>query len=388
MKNVLYVHRTQGSAVEAVHINGIADNLETLGYKVNFLSPLGDKKPGQVENKKSPVKKKSFLNWFSSQMPEFLFEIVEIFYNVIGIFKGSKRNKENKITFIYERYAIFSIVGVVLAKKYNCPILLEVNYTSLSPLVRKRTRLFKPLARLVDQWVFNNVTAIVAVSGRLKNQLIDDYNISPEKVEVIANAANPEHFKPVKINNSTCCTIGFVGGFYPWHGLDLLVDAIIILKSKNQNIQCLLIGDGPELPKIKSRIEKLSLTEYFTFPGRISHKKLAEYVDKFDIGIMPDSNDYGSPMKLFEYMAAGIPYVAADYPPISEITTNQGKLFEIKNVNSFAEALLAYTEDAKARQLAGGNGRELVENHFNWKQNTYRSIEHLAKCNVITTRNH
>ena len=320
-------------------------------------------------------------------MPEFLFEIVEIFYNVIGILKGSKLIKKNKISFIYERYAIFSIVGVILAKKYNCPILLEVNYTSLSPLVRKRTKLFKPFARFVDQWVFNNVTAIVAVSGRLKKQLIDDYNISPEKVEVIANAANPEHFKPVKINNSTCCTIGFVGGFYPWHGLDLLVDAIIILKSKHQNIQCLLIGDGPELPKIKSRIEKLSLTEYFTFPGRISHKKLAEYVDKFDIGIMPDSNDYGSPMKLFEYMAAGIPYVAADYPPISEITTNQGKLFEIKNVNSFAEALLAYTEDVEARQVAGGHGRDLVENYFNWKQNTSRSIEHLAKCNVITTRN-
>jgi glycosyltransferase involved in cell wall biosynthesis len=178
----------------------------------------------------------------------------------------------------------------------------------------------------------------------------------------------------------TGCVIGFVGGFYPWHGLSLLVEAMVILKKQKQDVNCLLIGDGPELAKIKSKIAQLGLENYFTFPGRIAHHELARYVEQFDIGIMPDSNNYGSPMKLFEYMAAGIPFVAADYSPIVEITTNQGELFEKKNVVSFAQALIKYTNNESIRVNAGAKGRQKVEQYFNWEKNASRTVLHLQKC--------
>jgi hypothetical protein len=168
VKNVLYLHRTQGSAVEAVHINGIADNLEKLGFHVDFFSPSGTIKPGQVTGKHPIPQKKSILSWLSAKIPEFLFEIIEWLYNILAYIKVSRLYGSQKFDFIYERYAIFSVIGILLTNKFNCPIVLEVNYTSMSPLVRQRTNIFKPLAKWVDGWVFKRATAIIVVSGQLK----------------------------------------------------------------------------------------------------------------------------------------------------------------------------------------------------------------------------
>lgn len=386
MKNLLYIHRTQGNGVEAVHINGIADNCQELGYNVSFLSPAGKEKPGkaQASAKQTQEQKQSFAQWLSAHMPEFLFECVEIFYNIVAFFRG---RQYESIDIIYERYAIFSVVGILLGKHFNCPVALEVNYTSLSPLVRARTSFLKPLAKRFDQWIFKRATAIIAVSGTLKAQLINDFGIDADKITVIANAADPKLFTVAEKKTAPECVIGFVGGFYPWHGLSLLVDAVKILIEREQKVKCLLIGDGPELDAIKSKVQSYNLEEFFSFPGRIPHAELTSYVAEFDIGVMPDSNDYGSPMKLFEYMAAGIPFVASDYPPIVEICHGQGLVFEKNNVDSFVEALFEYTNSFEKRSKAGTCGRNLVLEQFNWKNNAQRTIAHVEHCYAVDGEN-
>jgi hypothetical protein len=183
MNSVLYVHRTQGEGVEAVHILGIARSLETLGYFVDFLSPAGNTRPRTLSesNKK---KKRKFLSLVSKNMPEIFFELGEIFYNVYVYMLSGKYTKNGAYSFVYERYAIFSIVGYLIASKKKCPLVLEINYTSRSPLVRKRSKILKPFARMVDKWLYERTDAFVAVSTQLKNELINEYGVKERIIEV------------------------------------------------------------------------------------------------------------------------------------------------------------------------------------------------------------
>lgn len=378
MNKILYVHRTQGRAVESVHILGITHGFEKLGYTVDFLSPAGGERPGSDSSKsnKQPAKMNA-LSWLSANIPEIVFELGELFYNIYAYVLGRKYLKRGGYSFIYERYAIFSIVGLLFSRKLKCPLVLEINYTSRSPLVRSRSRFFQPLATKVDNWLFNKADAFAVVSSELKLELINEFGVNENRISVIPNACDPARFCPKewKRKNGSICNIGFIGGFYPWHGVSLLLDAAHLMIKEGMKVHFLLVGDGPELDGICSKINSLGIERFFTLTGRIAHMDIPEYLDKFDIGVMPDSNMYGSPMKLFEYMAASIPYVAADYPPIVEITNGQGVLFKKNTAKSLRNALEKLVRDAELRKQLGMRGRYFVEQKYNWIQNSKMTLD-------------
>jgi glycosyltransferase involved in cell wall biosynthesis len=389
MLNVLYLHRTRGQGVEGVHIRGIIDSFKTLGNSVIIVSP-GDDNKNNNENKNPGVKQENrklnkIFRIISEKTPEIIFELIEIAYNVIAARKIKAVKKLYDFELIYERYAFFGIMGAIYANKWHIPLILEINYTTKNDLVRKRSVILKPFSRAAERWVLRQAAGLVVVSSFIKEQLVNEYDIPSEKIKITPNAADPELFRmnisPIKtvsgVNIEEKKVCGFVGGFYPWHGVDLLINAFSDISDKAENAVLLLIGDGPERGNIKEKVKELKLENKVIFTGEIPHKELPKYVAAFSVGIMPDSNNYGSPMKIFEYMALGKPVVAPDYGPILDviISGTQGLVFEKNDRHSLSKVLLKIFTDEQLLITMGHEARKCIEKERNWLNNTKMSLE-------------
>lgn len=402
--NIVYLHRTQGGGVEGVHIWSIVESFKKLGHSVVVVSPSGIQSNRNFSDSKSQNsggvprkrKKNTIFHYISLYMPELMFEIVELAYNIVLAKRIRAMVERQKIDLIYERYAIFSTAGSSISSRYGIPHILEVNYTASTPLVRERSRLLKPLAIKLDARIFSRTNSIVAVSSYLKKQLIDVYGLGSDKIEVIPNAADPEKFLPGIKPVVECCgyplkdskVIGFVGGFYPWHGLDLLVSAFGLISEDIPSAKLLLIGDGPESEKIKSKVRNLSLEDKVIFAGKIEHNNLPNFVAAFDVGVMPDSNEYGSPMKIFEYMSMAKPVIVPDYGPLRDVIDhgNQGMIFKKRDVDALSKCFSEVLSNDDLRKRLGENARNYIIQQQNWMNNAKRTLDSFSE-KLTQTRN-
>jgi len=374
--NIVYIHRTKGKGVEGVHINEITRQLTAMGHRVEMVAPVDT----VDEDAREKPRVSSF--GFSRNVPELLFELFEIAYNWLGYRKLSRLSRRNPVDLVYERYAIFSVFGVFFARRRHIPIVVEANYTADLPLVRKRSALLMPLARRLDRYIFTGATRIVAVSSYVKKHLVVTHAIDEDKILMLPNAADPEKFSLVEIDPAnTEKTIGFVGGFYPWHGVAMLVKGFADLVPEFPDARLCLVGDGPERTAIEQQVETLGVAHLVDFTGQVTHENLAEQMAKFYIGVMPDSNVYGSPMKIFEYMSMGVPVVAPDYAPILDVVQNgqQGLVFRRQDLDDLVNCLRRILASEKLRGKLSRQARTKIETERNWENNARLSIANLGE---------
>jgi glycosyltransferase involved in cell wall biosynthesis len=386
---IVYVHRTRAQGVEAVHIGQIVQGFRTLGHQVDMLSPVGDYIEHITSAKaRQPARqgKPGLLHRLVDRLPEIAFELMEMAYNAKAVWEGLRRFPRRSVDGVYERYAIFALAGMLLARWWKVPFVIEVNYTSMSPLVRERSALLKPLARWVDGRLFRSATHLLAVSSYLKQHLVEEFGVDPGRVSIVPNAADPAVFDPEQALKAEAPAlppgriIGFVGGFYRWHGLDLLVEAFTRIAAEFPDAHLLLIGDGPMRGEIEALARDKGLTGRVLMPGRIAHAKLVPYVARFDMGVMPDSNLYGSPMKVFEYMSMAVPVVVPDYAPLQDVVTDgqQGRIFRRKDVAHLTQCMAELLRDDTQRRQMGRNARQCVLQTHNWLNNASTSLGFLT----------
>lgn len=356
---ILYIHRTKGIGVEGVHIYSMINALKKQGHSVEVAGPGYEESEGG--------RSKEMMNLSSRYMPELVYEILELLFN----FKtyNQIRAKLRDVDLIYERYAFFGFMGAWAATRHEIPFVIELNYTSLNPLVRKRSRVLMPLCRLVERYVLRRAVSVVCVSSQIVEDVVGNHSVDRARTCLVPNAADPAKFPavPAKRGKPVVC-IGFVGGFYPWHGVDFLVEAFshLIAKSKKQ-YRLVLIGDGPEREKIERLVSEKRLDDMVTMHGYVDHDELSDYMETLDIGIMPNSNDYGSPMKIFEYMAMGIPVIAPDYRPLLDVMdARNGLIFRRNDMQDLIEKIRALGEDETRLRELSGTARAYIENCWNW----------------------
>ncbi len=370
--NIVYIHRTRGEGVEGVHIDEIVRQFVGFGHRVEIVCPVEpDEAGGNRRNQHRDVGRK---------LPEFLFEIAELAYNLLGYYKLARLAQRDDVDLIYERYAIFSVFGVFFARRRRVPIVIEANYTAELPLVRRRTKLLKPLARRLDRYIFAGATRIVAVSSFVRDHLVEFYRVDPDKIRVVPNAADPDKFRFVDRDlGDDPKTIGFVGGFYPWHDVGLLVSAFAELAAEHPAARLCLVGDGPERPAIEAQVADLGIADAVEFTGSVPHGELAERVAPFYVGVMPDSNLYGSPMKIFEYMSMGVPVVAPDYAPILDVVrdAHEGLIFRRRDRDDLVACLRRILASPQLRRDLSLRARNKIETDRNWENNARLSIENL-----------
>ena len=382
-KNVIISHRTQGKGVEAVHLKGIAEGFINSGYDVTFVSP-----PGVIVS--TEESKKGAVSWVAKFLPQLVFELFEIFSNYPIKKKYQQEYAKNGCDLIYERYAFMSWIGVKMANAWKIPLILEVNYTSLDDLcVRKRTKVLKPFLQNIEKYIFKNASLLLPVSSFLAEELIE-MGIDKKRILVSPNAVDLSDAIISEIDNEiknkyifrNGPVIGFVGSFAPWHKVDFLVDACLSLSEQVENLNLLLVGDGPMYQAIEKKLKDCDTLNSILI-GRVGHKSIYKYIQLMDIAVMPHSNNYGSPMKVFEYMAMGKAVVAPDYSPLRDAIDNykDGVLFEPGSFEKFESSLYRLITDEEMRKKIAKNARKRVEQDHNWNNRVKKALKQLESLN-------
>jgi len=379
-------HRTQGQGVEGVHLLGMIHAFERAGVSVTVVSP-----PGVVVGAATAAPRVGGLRgaWrtLAERVPEFVFELMEIAYNVPAFFRIRRALRSSRADALYERYAFFHVAGALAARAAGVPLLLELNYTAETPLYRRRSRLLRPLALAAERFVLRRARVVAAVSSVLSRQVVGR-GIAPERVITIPNAIDPERFRG-EISGAAVRSqygldgvrvVGFTGAFFPWHGVGFLLDVLRELMREIPDTAALLVGDGPERAALEERVRESGLESRVRFAGWVGHENLPGHVAAFDIAVMPDSNEYGSPMKIYEYMAMGKPVVAPRLGPLEDgiVDGETGILFPRRDAAALRAALEKLLRDDRLRAGMGARARDHVLAKHTWDRNAARILEVLG----------
>ena len=376
-RRVLYHHRTQGKAVEGVHIRGITDALRAEGIPVDVIS-LPGADPYATPKAMSPTRQARPWMKLIAKLPEPLFEMAELGYNLVAGWRLRKYlNQHPDVDLIYERYSLFMFITVMVARARRIPVVLEINDSA--SMERVRPLFFLRLAMRIERWVLRQCSGLVFVSGNFRRRLQDVHGQMAPAI-VSHNAANIDKFSftPQQrdqarqrwgLEGSVVC--GYLGAFLPWHAIDQFVHASVDALRANPHLKLLLVGDGITFDAMKSFVEKEGLSAQVVMTGRVAHDEVPGLLAAMDMAVLPSAGDYTSPVKLFEFMACGIPPVAPDLEPIREVLREgeTGWFFKAGNLASAVEMVVRHSQDDAARRKVGQNARDYIARERQWRHN-------------------
>jgi glycosyltransferase involved in cell wall biosynthesis len=177
--------------------------------------------------------------------------------------------------------------------------------------------------------------------------------------------------------------IGFVGSFQPWHDVEGLLRAFSRLYADDHTLRLMLVGDGEPRETLEETTRQLGLESAVVFTGNIPHDSVPDYIAAMDVAVAPynwNKDFYGSPLKLFEYMAAGKPTVAAAIGQIEEVIEHRktGWLYPSGDHEQLADGLASLLYSPESSSAIGAAAREKILTDYTWKAIATRIID-LAK---------
>jgi glycosyltransferase involved in cell wall biosynthesis len=386
----VYHHRTMGRSSQAMHIRSLVEALKANGHEVTIVSPPGVdplRAAGMMPFLRKADRARGLQRvwkYISCECPQFVFEMFELLYNLFLPFRLLPVLWRQPDAVLYERHAYFMFMGVLLGKWLKRSVLLEVN--ELAGFTRARGLILERLARRIDGWVLSRVNHILCVSRVLADEA-QVRGADSKRVHVLPNAIDSNRFQNPKPGRSLRASlglegsivIGHVGLFYRWDRLDVLIEVVGAIRQRHPDIKVLLVGDGPEMDNLKETARRLGMDRDVVIPGPVSRDDVPGYIDAMDICVLPDSNAFGSPIALFEFMAMGKPCVVPDLGPMLDVIDDNttGLLFPHGDYKALEKALLRLVEDSALRNQVGARARQAVYERHTWDANA-RFVVQLA----------
>jgi len=276
---------------------------------------------------------------------------------------------------VYERFSLFSDGGVNAARALGIPHVLEVNAPLREEALRYRTLPHANLAATIERRVFTATDRVFAVSKTLA-RLLEEAGVAAGRIEVAPNAIDPAKF-PIRGRRSKGpFTIGFAGSLKPWHGVEVLLEAFRLALGTIPSLRLVIVGDGPA----RAAVERAGLPkEGFAYRGALSHAETVRLLSRWDVGAAPFlavPDFYFSPLKLAEYMAAGLCPVASDHREIRELLGGgeRGVLVPVGDADALAQALVELAGDPEWAAATGLRAREYVLKERSWNRNAERAL--------------
>jgi glycosyltransferase involved in cell wall biosynthesis len=379
-----------GRSSQAMHIRSLAEALKDAGHQVTIVSPPGVdplKSAGMMPFLRKGDRAVGFQRiwkYISCQCPQFVFEVFELLYNLFLPFRLLPILWRQPDAVLYERHAYFMFMGVLLGKWSKRPIVIEVN--ELAGFTRVRGLIMERLARRIDAWVLSRASYILCVSRVLADEA-QRRGAKGERVHVLPNAIDANRFQfsglgpsvRARLRLESSIVIGHVGLFYRWDSLDRLIEAVKSIREAHRGIKVLLVGDGPEMENLKHDACRLGMEKTVVFSGPVPRDNVAEYIDAMDICVLPDSNAFGSPIALFEFMAMGKPCVVPNLGPMRDVIDHNvtGIMFPHGDYLALEKALLLLVEDSALRNRIGTRAKQTVFERHTWAANA-RFVVQLA----------
>lgn len=258
---------------------------------------------------------------------------------------------------LYERFALHSAAGSAAAQILGIPHLVELNAPLREEAARYRMLEYPGAARQIERLVLSRANLVLPVSDVLAQYA---RRHGARQTMVVPNAAAVDGFALPARDHAKPPVAVIAGTLKPWHGVDTVATAWRLLGSTAPEL--LVVGDGA------GRTDLEAVGAWFT--GSLAHDGVAALLAACDIGLVPYARDaprYFSPLKLFEYLAAGLAVVAADVPGVTNIVNHEvAVLVPPGDAEALAHAVARLVADRRSRDRMGAAGRALVASRHTW----------------------
>ena len=272
---------------------------------------------------------------------------------------------------VYERYSLWSHAGLEAARAAGIPTVLEVN----APLIEEQQR-YRQLhdieaARQSARRAFAAADVLVAVSAGVAEYL-ERFAEARGRVHVIANGVDTERFAQVEgVTRPAAFTIGFVGTLKPWHGVEVLLHAFARFHAATADSRLRIVGFGPEHDALVAQAEQLGIGAAVEFTGAVDPEHIPALLAQMDIGVAPypeTADFYFSPLKVYEYMAAGLAVVASRIGQLDDLIEDgqDGLLCPPGDADALAAAFTLLHTDRDLLHSLGRRARGKVKAEHTW----------------------
>ncbi len=290
---------------------------------------------------------------------------------------------EGPIDLVYERYALWGRTAMAWARAHHVPSVLEVN----SPLPQEQARHRRLADRDGADAVARSVTAdagvVICVSEPIASWVRGLGGADPVSVHVIPNGVDTRRFTAVKVRpRPAAFTVGFVGTLKPWHGVEDLVDAVRLVHEDDPTCRLLVVGDGPERPRLERLVTHRGLARSVEFVGATTPADVPFHLARMDVAVAPyppSTDFYFSPLKIYEYLAAGLPVVASDVGTLPDLLNGAGQpigmLYRAGSVVDLARSLVRLRHDPALRADLGRCGRRAMVDQHDWTHVVDRTLD-------------
>lgn len=379
---VVYLRSTPGPGTQAggaaSHIKGVVEGLEALGIEVQIISN------DLIAGMNAADDRFTVIPPQPGGGTRALFDI----HNNLVFTRGAVPLIEQvDPDFIYQRYARFSWAGVVAANRTKRPLFLEYNGSEVW-VGRYWDRVGR--LELLERYERLNLDAAarIFVVSDVERRNLEARGVAAEKIVVNPNGVDVERFRPgvggVEARRELAIrddevVAGFVGTFGPWHGVEKLAEAIKLIPMG----RFLLVGSGSLQVEVQKRLEAEVAGGRVIFTGAVGHERVPSLLDACDILVAPHvpladgSEFFGSPTKIFEYMAMGKGIVASRLGQIGEVLVDgeTALLVEPGNVEELRAAIVRLIDDEGMRRSLGGKARQTAEREYTWAHNAQRVLD-------------
>lgn len=275
-----------------------------------------------------------------------------------------------------------------VAQKFNIPVVYEIRAFWEDAAVdqgqcREGDARYR-LTRAMESYVCRNATRIVTICEGLRGDVAQRRGVDQSKISVVPNAVDVDRFVRTdercdelanKYGLTVGKTLGFIGSFYAFEGLEVAIRAMQHIQVKDPEARLLLVGGGLEETRLKSLVEELKLGDKIIFTGRVPHSEVEQYYSLIDVVLYPRLSmritELVTPLKPLEAMAQLKPVLASDIGGHREMIEHgvTGTLFPPENPVALAEEALALLGNQGQLEKMCFAAKEYVTNERNWRKN-------------------
>jgi glycosyltransferase involved in cell wall biosynthesis len=371
------------------HIAGVVNELGTFTGPVKVLTTddIPTLKPGIEVDHVPPCE--AF--WNFRELPTFLLN--DAFDTAADAAAGGSRP-----AFVYQRYSLNNYAGLRIARRYGVPFVLEYNGSEIWMARRwSRPLKYESLSQRIEQLNLRSADLVVVVSRAMRDEVVRR-GVDPAALLVNPNGVDADRYRPDVDGTSVrdqyglrgTTVVGFIGTFGPWHGAETLAQAWVKLlasdPARRRTVRLLMIGEGARLADTQRILREGGALDAAVFTGVVAHEDGPAYLAACDVLASPHVPNtdgtpfFGSPTKLFEYMAMGKGIVASELDQIGEVLEHQRTAWLVRpgDVDALADGLRRLIGDPALRSALGAAARLDAVSRYTWRAHTCRTISKLS----------
>lgn len=271
---------------------------------------------------------------------------------------------------LYERYSLWGRTGTAWARAHAVPSILEVNAPLIGEQSAHRILVDRAGAEQVARDAFTAAGTVICVSDPVTDWA-RAHGAAVERCHTVENGVDTDTVRPAGTEPPSPFTIGFVGTLKPWHGVEDLVRALAELRADGRDHRLLLVGDGPQRPAIAELAEALGVRDAVEMTGAVTPERIPSLLQRMHVAAAPYpaiADFYFSPLKVYEYLAAGLPVVASDIGTLPQ-TLGHGRLGTLVppgDPSAIAQAVAALDDDPARRTALGAAARDAAVVRHDW----------------------